>query len=318
MSEETAFTESLSFHDWRLTVISLVMTTYNGEKYLEEQLDSIRDQTRKPDEVLIFDDCSTDNTAELVRKYIERNKIANWVFTVNEKNKGYSRNFTDGIKTAVGDIVFLADQDDIWYIDKIEKMCAVMDKNPQIELLASNVDTFYTGTSPQKINFEWYCGELVKIKNRKKWIKPARPGCSMCFRKSLMDDYDELWFPEYAHDCLLWGLAVFKGSAYLYNKSTLRFRRHDTNASSRGRLNMAYRLKGLETEIKIINHMVQISEKKNLSQEQFVKKQRNVYCQRKKILEQKNVLRAIMMLKNLRYYARTRYWLTDIFYCMKR
>lgn len=300
-------------------MVSIVMTTYNGEKYLVEQLNSIRDQTRKPDEVLIFDDCSKDNTAKLVMEYITINSLTNWYFTVNENNKGYSRNFSDAIKEAKGDIIFLADQDDIWHKDKIEKMCAIVEQNSQIELLASNVHPFYMGKNPQKVNFETFPQkfEIIRIHNRRKWIKPARPGCSMCFKRNLLRDYDQLWFSDYAHDSLLWGMAVLHGTAYLYNRSTLDFRRHDTNASSRGGFRMDYRLKGLKTEIEIVSRMHDFARDNQKNDEQFLKKQLLVYKKRKSLLESRNVVGMILMLPYIKYYGRSRYWMTDIYYCLK-
>ena len=67
--------------------ISLVMATYNGAKYLNEQLDSIKNQTLKLDEVIIVDDVSTDDTSYLVEKYISNHQL-NWMFIKNEKNLG--------------------------------------------------------------------------------------------------------------------------------------------------------------------------------------------------------------------------------------
>ena len=94
--------------------ISVVMTTYNGEKYIKEQLTSLKNQTRVPDEVLIFDDCSTDNTVTIVRNFIIENPSGNYRLFENKKNKGWRRNFMEGFADAQGDIIFPCDQDDIW------------------------------------------------------------------------------------------------------------------------------------------------------------------------------------------------------------
>lgn len=120
-------------------MISLVMTTYNGLKYISEQLESIKNQTVLPDEVLIYDDRSTDGTYEYVQEYIQTNKLDKWNVVRNKENKGYSLNFSDAMKESHGDIVFLCDQDDIWHLDKIKVMSEIMNSHPEIELLASNV-----------------------------------------------------------------------------------------------------------------------------------------------------------------------------------
>lgn len=117
--------------------ISLVMATYNGAKYLNEQLDSIKNQTLKLDEVIIVDDVSTDDTSYLVEKYISNHQL-NWMFIKNEKNLGYKGNFKKGLAHARGDVIFLCDQDDIWHLDKVERMVEVLNHHPEIKTLASS------------------------------------------------------------------------------------------------------------------------------------------------------------------------------------
>lgn len=102
------------------------MTSYNGDKYIEEQLQSILDQTRCPDEVLVFDDVSTDHTVSIIKNFIERNNLKTWHLVENEKNLGWKLNFFEAIKRVTGDIIFFSDQDDIWMPDKIEKMVKYM------------------------------------------------------------------------------------------------------------------------------------------------------------------------------------------------
>ena len=74
--------------------ISVAMATYNGEKYITEQLDTIRNQTRKIDELIICDDRSTDNTVSVVNDYIQKYGLEDrWSIQVNEENLGYANNF---------------------------------------------------------------------------------------------------------------------------------------------------------------------------------------------------------------------------------
>ena len=100
--------------------VSLVMAVYNGEKYLIEQLDSIRKQTYLIDEVILIDDVSTDNSYELIHQYIDGYKLINWKLIKNENNLGYRKNFKKGLEIVDGDIIFLSDQDDRWHLNKIE------------------------------------------------------------------------------------------------------------------------------------------------------------------------------------------------------
>lgn len=107
---------------------SVVIATYNGEEYIEEQLETIKDQTRIVDEVLVFDDLSQDGTVLLIKNFIEKYGLSNWNLIVNKVNKGYSRNFYEGICKATGDIIFCCDQDDIWDKRKIENMVTFFEK----------------------------------------------------------------------------------------------------------------------------------------------------------------------------------------------
>lgn len=116
---------------------SVCMGIYNGEKYIEKQLDSILGQTRKADEVILCDDCSVDGTVEIVRDFIERNGLEDsWKLYCNQENKGYPGNFYYAMSLCTGDVVFLADQDDIWTQTKLERMCSVMERHPEAKVAA--------------------------------------------------------------------------------------------------------------------------------------------------------------------------------------
>ena len=99
--------------------ISVVLCTYNGEKYLAEQLDTILGQTYPVYELIIQDDCSTDGTVALLNEYADRNSFIK--LFVNKERKGYSNNFYSAMNLATGDYIAISDQDDIWEKDKIEQ-----------------------------------------------------------------------------------------------------------------------------------------------------------------------------------------------------
>ena len=123
---------------------TVVMATYNGEKNIIEQLNSLKDQSQKIDEVIIADDCSSDNTVAIVEDFIRKNNLkSNWRIIINKKNKGWRRNFMEAMWLSKGDLVFPCDQDDIWRKDKVEIMSNIMEKNPAINLLTSNYCEFF-------------------------------------------------------------------------------------------------------------------------------------------------------------------------------
>ena len=96
---------------------SVCMATYNGEKYIREQLESIIPQLRDDDELVVSDDASTDSTLDIVRSYNDpRIKI------FQNENHGVAHNFENALRHASGDILYFADQDDVWLPGKLDKM----------------------------------------------------------------------------------------------------------------------------------------------------------------------------------------------------
>lgn len=91
----------------------MALTTYNGSEFIIELLDTLRLQKRVPDEVIIGDDCSTDNTVEIVKNYIKKYSLSSWTIYSNVQNLGWQENFKEVISKTTGDYVFLADQDDL-------------------------------------------------------------------------------------------------------------------------------------------------------------------------------------------------------------
>ena len=98
------------------------MATYNGQEYVKEQIDSILCQLGKDDELVISDDHSVDQTQHIIETYTDP-RIR---FYENELAKGVTHNFENALKKSKGDIIFLSDQDDVWYPNKIKEMVAFL------------------------------------------------------------------------------------------------------------------------------------------------------------------------------------------------
>jgi glycosyltransferase involved in cell wall biosynthesis len=98
--------------------ISIAIATYNGAKYLGEQLDSFLSQTRPPDELVACDDGSTDSTLEILETFSQQAPFAVRIYR-NEKNLGYTKTFERALSKCSGDLIFLSDQDDIWNPNKV-------------------------------------------------------------------------------------------------------------------------------------------------------------------------------------------------------
>ena len=111
--------------------ISVVIASYNGGKYISEQLESICRQTLAPDEIVICDDCSTDGTVRLCEEIAARYDGIKFQISVNSTPLGCDRNFERAISLAAGDVIYLADQDDVWLPDRLEIMQSILDNSPQ-------------------------------------------------------------------------------------------------------------------------------------------------------------------------------------------
>lgn len=223
--------------------ISVVLATYNGERFIIEQLDSLRKQTLQVDEVLIADDASTDNTVSIIQSYIEKYSLQKtWLLLENKINKGYSQNFIDTIKKATGKYIFLCDQDDIWVNTKIEIMTEAMEDNANINVLLaecanfsgnyySNQAVFYQSNNPKD-----YDMSINYISYSKTNHILTGLGCCMCIKNKFFQEimkYDISGI-GIGHDTFLWGFANFLDSSYKINFCSIYRRCHSANTSWHG------------------------------------------------------------------------------------
>ncbi|MDR3715644.1 MAG: glycosyltransferase [Puia sp.] len=111
-------------------LVSVILTTYNGERFLAAQLDSLFQQTYRPIEILAIDDGSRDRTVSILHEYASRHP--NMKVYVNETNLGFIKNFEKGCSLSSGELLSLCDQDDYWLPDKVEKMVAAIGDHAMI------------------------------------------------------------------------------------------------------------------------------------------------------------------------------------------
>jgi len=116
-----------------LKTIGTVIATYNGEKYLEEQMDSIVNQSLKPDKIIVVDDCSTDGTTTTIAKY-RKSYPEMIIFEQNQRNLGHTKTFERGISMCKTDYIALSDQDDIWEPNKIKRCYWALEQNKDAKL----------------------------------------------------------------------------------------------------------------------------------------------------------------------------------------
>jgi glycosyltransferase involved in cell wall biosynthesis len=116
--------------------VSVALCTCNGQRFLREQLDSIQNQSRPVDEIIISDDCSDDTTAEIVLAFAADTSVTVKWFR-NPIRLGVTKNFERAISLCTGDILFLCDQDDRWHPEKVKVLIHALDQ-PPVALAFSN------------------------------------------------------------------------------------------------------------------------------------------------------------------------------------
>jgi glycosyltransferase involved in cell wall biosynthesis len=145
--------------------ISVALCTYNGQKYLLEQLNSIAAQTRLPDELIVCDDVSLDDTWNILASFANSAPFAT-TLTRNSKNRGAIRNFELAVSQCAGDIVFLSDQDDVWLPDKVETMTAPFENHPATTMVFSNAELVDSNLMPLPHSLWTYAGLTGKSVRR--------------------------------------------------------------------------------------------------------------------------------------------------------
>ena len=206
------------------------MTTYNGSKYLQEQLDSFSNQTLLPNELVVVDDCSTDKTVKILKNF--KNTVPFTVKTiVNNENLGskikygFAKNFEKAINNCSGDVVFLSDQDDVWFPDKLEKHIKIYECNPCVQMVSNNAIRTYedlTHTNFTQLDY----GKIVGSNT-------INIGCCFSIRKNYLNSL--LPFPDgTSHDrWLIKCTNYFKGIRQDIDEPLQFFRRLPSSWSSK-------------------------------------------------------------------------------------
>jgi glycosyltransferase involved in cell wall biosynthesis len=127
--------------------ISVAMCTYNGARFLSEQLESIGAQTRLPDEVIVCDDRSTDESAEIVKSFAHHAPFSIHL-EVNANNLGSTNNFEKAIGLCQGEIIALADQDDVWRPEKLSCLAGVLERDDRIGAVFSDAELIDEDSRP--------------------------------------------------------------------------------------------------------------------------------------------------------------------------
>jgi glycosyltransferase involved in cell wall biosynthesis len=205
--------------------ISIALAAYNGSAHIAEQLESFLAQTRQPDELVIVDDCSSDGTVGIVEVFAEVAPFPVEIL-VNDKNIGYAQNFGVALSRCSGDLVFLSDQDDVWFPDKIETI---------IGHLENDTSTACFINDAMLANSELIPSTVTKAGQIKAAGLPETlfvMGCCVAVKRSLLDIALPIPQEARSHDDWLVGLSDCLNLTKRVPDILQYYRRHDSNVSN--------------------------------------------------------------------------------------
>lgn len=206
-------------------LVSIIMPSYNTARFIEETIDSVIAQTYTNWELIIVDDCSTDNTDDVVSKYLEDSRIR---YIKNESNSGAAVSRNRALREAKGKWIAFLDSDDIWEAEKLEKQIAFMEKNNchfsytnYIEMDESSVPNGRSVTGPKKITKRGmynYC-----------WM-----GCLTVMYDAEVVGLIQIADIKKNNDYAMWLKVCQKADCYLLNETLARYRKRSGSISSHG------------------------------------------------------------------------------------
>jgi glycosyltransferase involved in cell wall biosynthesis len=213
-------------------ILSVAMCTFNGGRFLREQLASIAAQDRPPDELIVCDDGSSDGSVEIVREFARRASFSTRL-VVNDRNLGSTKNFEKAISLCQGAIVALADQDDVWYWDKLGRIEKAFSRSGEIIVAFSDADLidddsqslggrlWATFSFDRAEQIQFVDGHALNVLLK----HPVVTGATMAFRR----EYFELLAPipaKQIHDRWMSFLLAVRGKFEVISDPLMQYRQH--------------------------------------------------------------------------------------------
>jgi len=218
-----------------LLTTSIALATYNGSQFIEKQLCSILSQSQFPNQLLISDDSSDDDTCIKVQTIL-KNSSCNYKILTTTQNIGYSKNFERTLKHCTKDIIFFCDQDDVWFDNKIAVVTAFFQQNSKFMLVIHDIEFCNQSLKPTGKS------KLDEIKKLYNIERSYVTGMATSIRREFLEfclpiptnvSYD-LWI----HSC-----AYYLDTKFILSQSLAYYRRHHTNATHLDHFNYSYRSK---------------------------------------------------------------------------
>ncbi len=213
--------------------IDILLATYNGEKYLKEQIESILNQTYQNIQLLISDDCSKDHTIDILKEYEKQDKRVKVFY--QKKNLGCTKNFEFLLQQVKNEIYMLSDQDDVWLPEKIEKSYEMLKKEEadlvfgDLEVVDENLKMIY----PSFNNYMKLTRKIKKYKNTWKlnYLYNCITGCTIMAKKKWI--HKILPLPSKSqyviHDYWIGEIISLKGKLAYLPEKYIQYRQHGNN-----------------------------------------------------------------------------------------
>jgi len=211
--------------------VSVAMCTYNGAHYIQEQLESIGRQSVMPDEVVVCDDRSTDDTVAIIRAYASRAAF-DVKLHINEKQLGSTKNFERAVGLCSGEYIFFSDQDDVWYPEKVKRICEVLDANPRLGAVFSDADLVNGELEPLNMTM-WQTVNFGKARRAKPLRDVLLQGCvvtgaTMAIRSSIIPLISPIP-KDWIHDGWIALLVASTSALGFVEKPLIGYRQHARN-----------------------------------------------------------------------------------------
>lgn len=208
-------------------MISVCLATFNSEKYIIEQINSILPQLSKEDEIVISDDGSSDDTISIIQDLHDERII----ITHNHGEHGYTPNFENALAHSKGEYLFLSDHDDVWFPNKVEVCIKELQKNDFVvsdaKVTSSNLEVIEDSYFHKRVVYRNWLGNLYKF---------GYLGCCMAMKRNVVEK--ALPFPKdyikCTHDNWLFIVAKTFFHVKIVNEPLIYYRRHDTTTSAGG------------------------------------------------------------------------------------
>jgi glycosyltransferase involved in cell wall biosynthesis len=226
-------------------MLSVVVCTYNGEKYVQQQLESILNQTIRPDEIIVSDDGSSDNTVALVREALAPAHSTGIAVTILTRDTplGVAGNFSEALAQAQGDLIALSDQDDVWSPEKLEVLTEVFSHHPDVVLVHSDatlINSSGKATGTLMATLDLTPQERRALLERRGLVALLRrnvvTGATVVLRRSLLEH--ALPIPDgWIHDEWLAMVAALQDGLLFDPRAVVGYRIHPENVIGASALN---------------------------------------------------------------------------------